>query len=53
MSKGTLKEHKKIAEYLRQGKFEEASQASTGHINRVSRQIAEKSKQQSLLGKPK
>ena len=53
MSKETLKEHKKIAEYLRQGKFEEASRGNAGHINRVSRQIAEKSKQQSLLGKPK
>ncbi len=48
VSKEILEEHKKIVELLGQGKIEEASQISTEHIFKGGRQIAEKSKQQSL-----
>ena len=51
MSKETLRDHKEIAKALLGGKFEEASRISTSHIDHVSRQIAEKSKEKSLLGK--
>ena len=51
MSKETLKDHKKIAKALLSGDFEEASRVSTSHIAHVSRQIAERSKEKSPLGK--
>ena len=53
MSKGTVKDHKKIAKFLLDGKFKEASRFNTRHIDKVSAEIAEKSKQKSLLGKRK
>ena len=51
MTQGTLEDHKKIAEYLREGNFEAASLICLEHIEKVSRQIAEKSKKQSFLGR--
>ena len=48
VSKEILEEHKRIVELLGQGKIEEASQISTEHIFKGGKQIAEKSKQQSL-----
>jgi DNA-binding FadR family transcriptional regulator len=53
MSKEILEEHKRIVEFLGQGKFEEASRFSTEHIFKGGRQFAEKSKEKSLLGKHK
>lgn len=49
MSMETLEEHKKIVELLDRGHFEEASRISAEHILKGGRQMAEKSKQQSLF----
>ena len=49
MSKEILEDHKRIVELLGQGNFEEAGRLSTEHISKGGRQMAEKSKQQSLL----
>jgi len=49
MSRETLEDHKNIADALLKGEFEEAGRISTRHIDRVSRQLSEKSKEKSFL----
>jgi DNA-binding FadR family transcriptional regulator len=47
----TLQYHRKILAYLKQGDFEKASGVCVKHIYEVSQRFADKSKEQSLLGK--
>lgn len=49
MVKGTLAQHKEIADLLKEGSFQEAGEVCFKHIEQVSATIVDKSKQQSLL----
>ncbi len=49
----TLQYHRKILSYLKQGDFQNASAVCVEHIYEISQRFAEKSKEQSLLGKNK
>jgi GntR family transcriptional regulator, transcriptional repressor for pyruvate dehydrogenase complex len=51
MVEKTLSEHRQIAELLKEGKFQEASNLCGAHIKMVSQRIIDKSKKQSLLAK--
>jgi DNA-binding FadR family transcriptional regulator len=52
MIEKTFIDHEKIVELLKQGEFENASNACSTHIMDVSAQIMEKSKKQSLINTP-
>lgn len=49
MIEKTIADHYKVVELLREGKFQEAANHCSSHIRKVSGQIVEKSKKQSLL----
>jgi len=53
MVAGSLGDHKEIIRLFREGSFEEAKELVLRHIQEVNVLIAQKSKQQSLLGKLK
>jgi len=52
MIEKTFTDHEKIAELLKQGEFENASNVCSAHIKDVSAQIMKKSKKQSLIRTP-
>jgi GntR family transcriptional regulator, transcriptional repressor for pyruvate dehydrogenase complex len=53
MIENTLKEHRKVVDLLRHGKYDQAGTLCRDHIRSVSKRIVEKSKRQSVFKSPK